>query len=577
MVLTRKAIQMTENKDHSRQWKDWLRQYGLVVAVYILATWFTDADFMGDTIDYVTSIIAISEGRNYFFWEFAHVLWRPFGWLISWLVTPLTRPIVGDNEYANVTLQLLLVSWLFGLLMVLSCYSLVKRLTGRAWIANVVTIAMIFSQGFLVHAQSGTAYVPGLSLLFLGVYLLVRNGDEPKRPMLTAILAGAALALSLCFWVTYVLAVPAALVAPLFIFGFGRKRLRLVLLTAVACGVFTALAYGAVLAHLGIYNVTDFRKWMAVSAEAAFIPRGGIPRTVFSFARSFISMGNDGMIFKRFLSHDPFNPVSLSDLFRLSLWKLGLFYIFFAALTINLLRFRTGRQVFALLIISMIPVMALALFLEGGAVDRYLPIFPFMFLALAYSLSSDRSLRALNIAALFFFAAATITNVSVLAKPVLNRQQEIAAARIRDLQPRLKPQSLLLTANLRDDLVNFNRSFPLHPINLDREHRLRVGSIIAPGAESVSRWRKEFASAVLTAWNDGGEVWLSRRVLSPRPEPEWGWVESDDPRVSWTDLYNFFSQLEMGQSLGGEDGFMLLSRSLQNEKILSDWAQRGTV
>jgi len=32
----------------------------------------------------------------------------------------------------------------------------------------------------------------------------------------------------------------------------------------------------------------------------------------------------------------------------------------------------------------------------------------------------------------------------------------------------------------------------------------------------------------------------------------------------------------MEQSLGGEDGFMLLSPSPHNEKILSDWAQRGT-
>ena len=567
----------TQEKLTGTGWSLWVRQYALVVATYLLATAVTDADFMGDTIDYVTSILAIREGRNYFFWEFAHVLWRPFGWLFSLLVTPLTHLIMGDNEYANVTFQLLIVSWLLGLLMVFLCYSLVNRLTGRAWIANVVTIAMIFSLGFLVHAQSGTAYVPGLSLLFLGVFLLLRYGDEPRRPMLTAVLAGAALAISVCFWVTYVLAIPAALVSPLVVFGWNKQRLRLVLLTGVACAVVTGLAYGLVLAHLGIYTISGFRQWMAVSAEAAFIPRGGIPRTVFSLARSFISMGNDGMIFKRFLSQDPFNPVSLSELLRLSLWKLGLFYVFFTAMTINLLRFRTGRRVFGLLVIGMIPVMVLALLLEGGAVDRYLPIFPFIFLALAFSLSHNKSLRGLNIAALIFFVAATITNLSVLAKPVLNKQQEMSAARIRDLRPRLKPNSVILTANLRDELVNFNRSFPLHPINLDQEHPFRVGSVIAPGAENMSRWRKDFAVSVLAAWQNNGDVWISRRVLSPRPQPDWGWVESDDPRVSWTDVYNFFSQLELGQTLGGEDGFMLLSPSPYNEKILRDWTQRETV
>lgn len=555
-------------------WKDRLRRYGPVLATYLLVTWFTDADFMGDTVDYVSSIILMRQGEDRSLWEFAHLLWRPFGWVFSLLITPLTRLIVGVEEHANVTLQLLIVSWFAGLLMVFLSYRLVKFLTHREWVANVVTITMIFSQGFLVHAQSGAAYVPGLSLLLLGIYILVRHGEEPVRPVLIALLAGAALAGSICLWVTYVLAVPAALLSPLFVLGFNKKRLRLVLVTGVVCVGLTGLAYAFALAQLGIYTFSGFRSWMAASADAAYIPRGGLPRMIFSFARAFISMGNDGMILKRFLSHDPFNPVSLSEVLRLSLWKLALFYVFVTAMTINLLRVRVGRQVLGLLIIGLAPTMALALLLEGGAVDRYLPVYPFVFLALAYSLSNSRSLRGLNIAMLVFFVATAITNLKVLATPVLESQQEMTAARIRDLQPRLKPESLLLTANLRDDLVNFNRSFPLHPINLDQEHRLHVGSIVVPGAENVSRWRKEFALSALNAWQVGGEVWLSRRVLSPTPHSEWGWVESDDPRVSWTDIYTFFSQFEMGQSLGGEDGFVLLLRSSQNEKILRDWTQK---
>ena len=554
--------------------KDWLRSYGPVLATYLLVTWFTDADFMGDTVDYVSSIILMRQGEDRSLWEFAHVLWRPFGWLFSLLVTPLTRIFVGDNEHANVTLQLLIVSWFAGLLMVFLSYRLLRFLTHQEWVANVVTIAMIFSQGFLVHAQSGAAYVPGLALLSLGIYILVRHGDEPVRPIPIALLAGAALAGSICFWVTYVLAVPAALLSPLFVLGFNKKRRRLVLITAVVCVGVTGLAYAFALSQRGIYTFSGFRSWMAASADAAFIPRGGLPRMIFSFARAFISMGNDGMILKRFLSHDPFNPVSLSEVLRLSLWKVALFYFSLAAMTFNLLRVKVGRQVLGLLIIGMLPTMALALLLEGGAVDRYLPVYPFVFLSLAYSLSNSRSWRGLNIAAMAFFIAAAITNISVLATPVLNRQQEATAARVRDLQPRLVPGSLLLTANLRDDLVNFNRSFPLHPINLDQVHPVKVGSIIAPGAENVSRWRKDFATSVLNAWNLGVEVWLSRRVLSPTPRSEWGWVESDDPRVSWTDIYTFFSQFEMGQSLGGEDGFVLLLPSPQNEKILKDWTQK---
>jgi hypothetical protein len=554
-------------------WKQWFRRYGLVLVVYLLATCFTNADFMGDTIDYVASIVAMTQGHYYYFWEFAHLLWRPFGWVVSLVSTPLTRLVVGENPYSNVTLQLLIISWLAGLLVVVLTHGLVSRLLKREWIANVVTIASIFSYGFLNHAQSGASYVPGLSLLLLGLYILLRGEDKPKNSLRTGLLAGAALAGAVFLWVTYVLAVPAALASPLFIFGFDKKRLRLVLLASLACVVFIGLAYVIVLAHLGIYDLNKLQAWMAASAEGAYLPRGGVPRMLFSLARSFVNMGNDGLLFKRFLRHDPFNPVSLSDLFLLSLGKLALFYLFLGGIVVNLGRTSQGRRVLGLLILSLIPVMVLALFLEGGAVDRYLPLYPFIFLALAYSLSSSSAMRIVNFIALGFFAAATSINISVLATPVINGQQETAAARIRELQPLLKPESLVVAVNLRDELVNFNRSYPLNPINLDRDHRLRVVSVIVPGSAKGWWWRQGFASGVLKAWKGDGDVWMSKRVLSPRPQAEWGWVESDDPRVSWTDVYKFFSRLEMGHSLGGEDGFVLLMPSPQNEELLRKLAE----
>ena len=102
--------------------KDRLQKYGPVLATYLLVTWFTNADFMGDTVDYVSAIILMRQGEDRSLWEFAHLLWRPFGWVFSLLVTPLTRLFVGDNEHANATLQLLTVSWFAGLFMVfLAC------------------------------------------------------------------------------------------------------------------------------------------------------------------------------------------------------------------------------------------------------------------------------------------------------------------------------------------------------------------------------------------------------------------------------------------------------------------------
>ena len=39
--------------------------------------------------------------------------------------------------------------------------------------------------------------------------------------------------------------------------------------------------------------------------------------------------------------------------------------------------------------------------------------------------------------------------------------------------------------------------------------------------------------------------------------------------MSWRDFYSLFSQLEIAESIGGEDGFMRLLRSSRNEQFLS--------
>src|SRR5206468_4026296 len=144
---------------------------------------------------------------------------------------------------------------------------------------------------------------------------------------------------------------PAVLVSPVFLFGLNRWQLRL---TVQALAVFTVVAcliFGTVAVHLGIHSVGEFQAWLAASAHGIDGMRG-IPRMVFAFARSIIHMGNDGRIFKRYVVKDPLNPVSLLDLFRLSVWKLVLFYVFFLSFLLNLALSRLGRRALALLLLS---------------------------------------------------------------------------------------------------------------------------------------------------------------------------------------------------------------------------------
>jgi hypothetical protein len=543
----------------------WLRSYGPALTVYLVAALSTGAFFMADTADYVDSIVARERGFDYEFWDFGHLLWRPGGWLAFRALRPLAALAVGPDARAEVTWTLIALSWVAGAACVLLMHSLALRLSGRsARVAAVTTLAFVFAQGFLNYVHAGCAYVPGLAFLLLSLRLALGGEESGGRGWPRAVWVGLAAALAVCTWLPYVLAVPGVLSAPLFVRGAERREWMTSLRAGLVFGAATGAAYAAVCARLGIFTVAQLSAWIAASSHGNDVK--GLTRAVFGLARSFVNMGNDGTLFKRYLLHDPFNPVSLWALLSLSLWKLALFYLFLAALAVSALRDEESRRVLGVALYGSIPVFAFAVLFDGGAVERYLPLYPFVFLALAACLRSRRAHTALKCLALLFVAVSFLTNVSAMSARSLSRKQAEAAARIAGVQPRLAPHSLVYAANWQDDIVNFSRSFPFHSLN--RGGQLHVDALVTPGTTQAGTWREDFAARSLAAWREGGDVWVSNRVLSARPRADWNWVEGDDPRVSWPDFADFFSRLESDESVGGEDGFMRLARTDPNETFL---------
>lgn len=556
----------------------WLRRYGLVAGAYLAATWLTDPYFMGDTWAYVESVLAHQQGFDHLhttnsFWEFGHLYWRPLGWLAYVTLRPLTSLWVGADDYANATLALIILSWVAGLASVLLSHKLLSLFTRQEWIVNLITLALLFSNAFLNYAQTGCSYVPGLALILFSFYVLLRDGEKHERSLKTSLLAGAGLAGAVGLWFPYVLAIPAALAAPLFLQGWNKERLRLALHTGIVAAVILILSYGIVVLSLGIYTVAAFKAWMLESSHGERATKG-VLRLIFSVARSVINMGNDGLLFKRYLVHDPLNTVSLADLFRLSLWKVAFFYLFLAATLINLFRTRQGKNVLGLLCLNSLPVLVFALFIfEAGSLERYMPLLPALLLATAFSLSAERTLRPLKFITVAFIVVFALVNLNAMRSDVLGRQQEQVAVRIRDLQPQLKPHSLVVTTHLQDELVSFNYDFPFNEIN--RRGHLRVTALMEISVDTVLTWRQDFARRALGAWETGGDIWLSKRIFAERPRPEWNWVEGDDARVSWSNFAPFFAPLEMGQAVGGEDGFVLLLPTPANKQILETIVQTG--
>jgi hypothetical protein len=218
-------------------------------------------------------------------------------------------------------------------------------------------------------------------------------------------------------------------------------------------------------------------------------------------------------------------------------------------------------------------VFSLVLF-EAGSIERYLPLYPFIFLAWGYVLARPEGKPYAKFLLLFLLIVMAIVNVSAMRRGTLERQKAEALARIRNLVPTLGPNSVLFAINEQDNLAVFCQNFFLDPVI--SEHEWQYYDVLEINAARLSTWREDLARRVLWNWNHGGSVWLPLRLFHDKPDPQWKWVEGDDLRIHWSDLPAFFSQFNLGTRMDGEDGFVSLPDNPANRQILSSLVHKQT-
>jgi len=195
---------------------EWNLRTGLMWTVaYALVSYFTGAYFMADTVDYAAAASGHEVGTISTFWEFGHLFWRPLGWALLHTLGPWIRYLTGPNPRIEMTHIFIALNWIAGLACILLFRALLPRLSIRPAIANVGTLALLFSNAFLNYIHSGSSYIPGLAFLLLGFYLL-GIPLQSEVPTLQPIWAASALAIAVCLWFPYVFAVPGILATPLF-------------------------------------------------------------------------------------------------------------------------------------------------------------------------------------------------------------------------------------------------------------------------------------------------------------------------------------------------------------------------
>jgi hypothetical protein len=396
-------------------------------------------------------------------------------------------------------------------------------------------------------------------MLTLGIYILAVNYD-PVGSDRRSLLGGLALASAVLLWFPYVLVIPAAVLIPL----VTRRSLRGTLISGFSFAAASGGIYLAVILGLGLHTLPEILAWMRSASHG--IQAGGWIRAGFGFARSFINMGNDGVLFKRYLLHDPFNPVSATDLLRMVLAKMLMFYGLLASVVVTLVVAKQKRALL-LLTLAAVPVFLFAVQWEGGAIERYLPLYPFLLVAVAVALS-ERLSRVRRYVYVGFLVIIGAINVGALSRYSYGLR-EVGLSRRASFIPisRLTHSSVLFVTHNGDELVSFARSFPWASLN--RHNLLHVRAVLEPNASDVPRWKSKFSEFALAAWAKNGDVWVSQRLLSALPRAEWNWAEHDDRRVGWRDLPPFFRGFQYQECIGESDGFCLLAPSISNRELLS--------
>lgn len=571
------VVRIEDRSRESRQLKQGGAALLILTLVYLTAWALTGAHFMADTNVYAQAILRHQHGGgdvDYHsvtgnpFWDFGHILWRPFGWICFVLARPVTQLIAHQNQRAEVLLTLIGINFLASLGSVLLFFKLSRKVVGNEWSAMVATIGFFSADAFLDYAHSGNAYVVGLSCLLAGMYLACSESFS-QTTLYRSLSAAFFFALAVLFWLPYVFVLPAAMAAPLVLYGNEKKRRRAAWQTVISCAAFGLGVYSVVIAVVGIHSLVDLKAWILASGHGHIQPGGlrAAARLAFSVPRSFVNMDRDGMWLKRYLVSDPYAPVTTTQLFGLSLWKLVLFYAAAGVVGFELLRSKPGKSLLFLLASTVLPIFVFAVFIfEAGSIERYLPLYPFVFLALGYVVYSKQTMRASKALLVVALAAMMVVNVSAMRRGTLAARKAEAVGRIQDLIPLLGPDSLVLAVNEQDSLAELRQNFPMDPINLSSEWR--TYDVLEINTERLSTWREDLAKRILRTWQRDGTVWLPVRFLRAQPKPAWNWVEGDDKRVHWTDLPAFFSKLETGTAVGGEDGFLLLQNGTRNKEIL---------
>ena len=542
---------------------DWLAT-ALTLFGYALLLLLTRTLDQGDTSVYGDDMVDWLRGRSATMWEFGHAIWRPLAAAVISFTRSDPGRVTDGVLFEEAVRVFTWLSMLGGALAVALFRAWLSRLGVARWTAVATTIAFAAASAFLGYAQTGSSYIPGVAMLLLGLYALA--DDERASDRRTIAVASIGFALAVLFWFPLVLAVPGSALSAIILRGDSARRRRVALAVCILSGAITIAAYVPIAALAGVGSLADFRSWMAESSHG-IRGIGGVQRAVIGFGRSLVNMDRLGLVAKRYLLEDPYNPTTLADVGRAGLFRLVALYAALGAMAVMLALKPAGRRPLAFLLAMASPVVGFALVWQGGDLERYLGMFPGLFLAVAVTASllapRVRLGAAAAVAALF-----VTLNVPAISRSKRDAQCAALSARLLSVPREPGRPTVMFTPHELDEISTFRNRCPDAPF-LKGDAAPRAFGLVMANYEQAARWRQELAIRAERAWADSGRVWISRRAFVASPPGSWKWAEGDDPRLHWKEFPEYFGEVDVGPPVGGEDGFVEILPTPRSRQTVS--------
>jgi hypothetical protein len=276
---------------------------------------------------------------------------------------------------------------------------------------------------------------------------------------------------------------------------------------------------------------------------------------------------NEGIILKRFVFGDPYAPVRWTGLIGAGLWKIVLVFVTFCVLFWSLFRIPNGRPALLVVLAGMLPTIGFATVLfETSGSERYFPLYAALLVGICIVLR-DRAARAAHLALAIFLVVMAVVNLRAFAWD-LRVYARTSSDRFRLVHDHTRHGGVALILSFKDPLSTYFQRSPFDPEN--QLNALPLFHVIEAEFNGVPLWRPQSSCRVLQAWSAGGEAWLSKRLATPRPLPDWQWSENDHPLAHWVDVSGFFRQLDLEAGIGGTDGFLRIAKDPKNQAIFQN-------